>query len=113
MAFIKVADAADLPPGERIIVEIDEMWIAVFNVNGQIYAIEDQCTHDGESLAEEGIMHDEDSDNPKVECDRHGATFELKTGKPTFPASVPVLRFPTRIENGEVQINAQEPMKLT
>lgn len=112
MAFVTVASMSDVPPGERIIVEVEDIWVAVFNVAGNLYAIEDQCTHDGESLAEEGDLLDAEGDNPRVECDRHGATFELKTGKQTFPASVPVQRFPVRVEGKDVQINIQEPMKL-
>ena len=111
MAFETVAKAADLPAGERIIVELDEIWIAVFNVDGSYYAIEDQCTHDGESLAETGEML-QAGDNPIVECDRHGATFELKTGKPTSPALMPVRRFPVRVEGDDVQVNVAEPMQL-
>lgn len=112
MAFVTIASTSDLPPGERIIVEVDDIWVAVFNVAGNLYAIEDQCTHDGESLAESGELRNEDSDSPSVECDRHGATFELKTGKPTFPASVPVHRYPVRVEGDDVQIDVAEPMQL-
>ncbi len=106
--FITVATVDQLPPGERIVAEIGEMYIAVFNVDGKYYAIEDVCTHDQGPLAEGEL--DSDPNNPKIECDRHGATFELKTGKPTFPAVVPVQRFPVRVENNEVQININEPL---
>jgi 3-phenylpropionate/trans-cinnamate dioxygenase ferredoxin component len=113
LAFVTVANKNELPAGERIIVEVDDIWVAVFNVAGNLYAVEDQCTHDGESLAEGGELLDAEGDNPRVECDRHGATFELKTGKQTFPASVPVQRFPVRLEGDDVQINVQEPLKLS
>ncbi|MBI5929311.1 MAG: non-heme iron oxygenase ferredoxin subunit [Chloroflexi bacterium] len=103
--FRTIATANQLPPGERIVVTVDETYIAVFNVGGNIYAIEDACTHDDGPLAE-GILI-EDADNPKIECDRHGATFELKTGKPTFPAVVPVRRFPVRVEGDAIQIDVQ------
>lgn len=112
MAFVTVANKSELPDGERIIVEVDEVWVAVFNVAGSLYAIEDQCTHDGESLAEEGDLLDAETENPRIECDRHGATFELKTGKQTFPASVPVQRYPVRLEGDDVQIDVQNPMQL-
>jgi 3-phenylpropionate/trans-cinnamate dioxygenase ferredoxin subunit len=106
--FVTVATVDQLPPGERIVAEIGELYVVVFNVGGNFYAIEDACTHDQGPLAE-GHLH-EDSDNPKIECDRHGATFELKTGKPTFPAVVPVLRFPVQVVGTEVQVDIDEPL---
>lgn len=105
--FRTITTVDQLPSGERIVVAIDEVYIAVFNVGGNIYAIEDACTHDDGPLAE-GILI-EDADNPKIECDRHGATFELKTGKPTFPAVVPIKRYPVRVEGGNIQIDVQSP----
>lgn len=106
--FVTVATVDQLPSGERIVVEIEEMYVAVFNVGGNFYAIEDVCTHDEGPLGE-GKIHD-NGDNPKVECERHGATFELKTGKPTFPAVVPVARFLVRVEGDEVQVNIDESL---
>lgn len=107
--YITVATVEQLPAGERIVVEVGETYVAVFNVAGTYYAIEDVCTHDEGPLAE-GTVRDETPDNPKIECERHGATFEFKTGKPTFPAVLPVKRFPVRVEGNEVQINVEEPL---
>ncbi len=107
--YVTVATVDQLPPGERIVVEIGEMYVAVFNVGGKFYAIEDFCTHDEGPLAE-GELH-ADADNPKIECDRHGATFELKTGKPTFPAVVPVSRFAVQVRDSEIQVNVDEPLQ--
>jgi 3-phenylpropionate/trans-cinnamate dioxygenase ferredoxin component len=101
MAFISIAKVEELPPGERIIVEIGEQWIAVFNVGGKFYAIEDICTHDGGPLAEGEIIQG------SVECPRHGAMFDLETGRPTFPAVKPVARFAVQVENSEIQIDAE------
>ena len=106
--FVTVATVDQLPSGERIVAEIEEMYVAVFNVGGNFYAIEDVCTHDQGPLGEGKLYADED--NPKVECERHGATFELKTGKPTFPAVVPVARFPVQVAGDEVQVNIDEPL---
>jgi 3-phenylpropionate/trans-cinnamate dioxygenase ferredoxin subunit len=107
--FVTVAKTKDLRPGERIVVEINEVYVAVFNVGGKYYAIEDVCTHDDGELAE-GPVNDTDSENPTIECPRHGATFNLKTGKPTFPAVVPVPRFQVRVEDDEVQVNIDEEL---
>lgn len=105
--FTTVATADQLPPGERIVVAVDETYVAIFNVGGNLYAIEDACTHDDGPLAEGMLI--ENADNPKIECDRHGATFELKTGKPTFPAVVPVKRYPVQVEANQVQIDIESP----
>ncbi len=105
--FRTIATIDQLSSGERLVIAIDEVYIAVFNVGGNIYAIEDACTHDDGPLAEGMLI--EDADNPKIECDRHGATFELKTGKPTFPAVVPIKRYPVRVESGNIQIDLQSP----
>ncbi|MFZ1476054.1 MAG: Rieske 2Fe-2S domain-containing protein, partial [Anaerolineae bacterium] len=48
--FVKVAARADIPVGGKKLVEIDGVAVAVFNVNGSFYAIEDVCTHDGGNL---------------------------------------------------------------
>src|SRR5215207_11318924 len=73
MAFTTVATINEVPDGEWIVVEMGEHWVAVFNVNGRLYAIEDICTHDGGPLAE-GDLH-----GLTIECPRHGATFSLET----------------------------------
>lgn len=101
MAFISIAKAAELTPGERIVVEIEEQWIAVFNVDGRYYAVEDICTHDGGPLSEGEIIGNQ------IECPRHGALFDLETGKPTLPAVKPIARFAVRIEQDEVQIDVE------
>jgi 3-phenylpropionate/trans-cinnamate dioxygenase ferredoxin subunit len=105
--FTTVATADQLSPGERIVVAVDETYVAIFNVGGNLYAIEDACTHDDGPLAEGMLI--ENADNPKIECERHGATFELKTGKPTFPAVVPVKRYPVQVEANQVQIDIESP----
>lgn len=112
MPFVSVAKTEEVPAGERVIVQLEGVWVALFNVAGNYYAVEDQCTHDGESLAEAGELLDADTDEPRVECDRHGATFSLKTGKPTFPAMMPVARYPVRVDGDDIQVNVQEPMQL-
>lgn len=112
MPFVTIATVNDLPDLDRIIVQVAGIWVAVFRVGAYYYAIEDQCTHDGESLAETGTLLDADTETPRVECDRHGATFELKTGKPTFPAMLPVARYPVRVEGEDIQINVQEPFPM-
>ena len=90
---------SELLPGERCIVWDGDVPIAVFNIDGDLYAIEDVCTHDGGELA--GGMVDGD----EIVCVRHGARFCIRTGAVTAPpAYEPVAKFPVRIENGEIQV---------
>ncbi len=104
MAYITIAAADELPPGERIVVEIDDLWVAVFNVDGALYAIEDVCTHDGGPLAEGDL----DKVDKVVICPRHGARFNLEDGKPTFPAVKPVARFAVQVADGKVQVDVEQ-----
>lgn len=85
-----------------MVIEIGDLWVAVFNVDGRYYAIEDRCTHDDGPLAE-GELRD-----ITIECPRHGAKFNLETGKPTLPASQPVARYAVRVEGDAVQINVDQ-----
>jgi 3-phenylpropionate/trans-cinnamate dioxygenase ferredoxin subunit len=99
--IISVCPLEDLPPGERRIVEWEDLEIGVFNVDGEILAIEDRCSHDDGPLAE-GTL---DAAACTVECPRHGALFDLRSGKPlTLPAYVPVETFPVRIEDGTIKL---------
>ena len=83
--FVKVAGLNELPPGGKKLFEIDGRAIAVFNVEGSYYAIDDVCTHDGGPLAEGDLRGCE------IECPRHGARFDVRTGKAlSFPAFEPV-----------------------
>ena len=88
--FVRVAATEDIPPGERLLVELDGVRIAVFNLDGDYYAIEDVCTHDGGPLVEGEIL-----EGTQVECPRHGARFDIRTGRSSQHASIradPILR---------------------
>jgi 3-phenylpropionate/trans-cinnamate dioxygenase ferredoxin subunit len=97
--WIDVERADALQPGEPAIVELDDTNIAVFNVDGSFYAIQDVCTHDGEELTGGPIEGDQ------IICPRHGARFCLRTGAAlTPPAYEPVHCFPVRVSDGVVQV---------
>ena len=99
--IIDIGPVSDLPPGAMKMVEWEDLEIGVFNCNGEIYAIEDRCSHDNGTLVE-GTL---DQDNCTVECPRHGSEFDLRTGKPiTLPAYVPVETFPVRIEGDQIKV---------
>jgi 3-phenylpropionate/trans-cinnamate dioxygenase ferredoxin subunit len=83
--YVKVADRSQLPPGSKMLAEVDGRPIAVFNVDGTFYAIDDVCTHDGGPLAEG------DLEGTEIQCPRHGARFDVRTGKALcLPAIEPV-----------------------
>ena len=98
---VTVCPAAEMPPGEMRLVEVDDRKIGVFNCDGALYAIEDRCSHDDGPLAEGEF----DSDACTVECPRHGSLFDLTTGRPkTLPAYGPVETFPVAIEDDTIQL---------
>lgn len=104
MAFTTVATVAELPDGERIVVDLDNHWVAIFNVGNRLYAVEDLCTHDDGPLAEGYLT------GLNIECPRHGAVFNLETGKATFPAVKPVPRYPVQIVGEAIQVDVAHPL---
>jgi len=99
VSWLPVAPAADIPPGDYATVELESGFVAVFNVDGEFFAVDDVCTHDGGGLAG-GALEDH-----QVICPRHGARFCLRTGAAlTPPAYEPVRSYPTRVTNGMVEI---------
>ena len=90
----------DIPAGRVKLVEHGDIRIAVCNVDGQYYAIEDVCTHDGGSLDQGQLEGDE------IECPRHGARFNVRTGAATLmPAVMPVPTYPIKIEGNQVFVS--------
>ena len=97
MNWIKVAACGELLAGEYKVVEAEEADIAVFNVDGNYYAIEDVCTHDGSELTGGGV------EGFEVICPRHGARFDMRSGMAlTPPAYEPVSKFPVKVEDDVV-----------
>lgn len=101
MSTHTVCKSEELPEGEMRLVEAEGLKIGVFNVGGDLYAIEDRCSHDDGPLAE-GTF---DPATCTVECPRHGSLFDLKSGRPkTLPAFAPVDTFEVRVEDGEIKL---------
>lgn len=97
--FVTVARVGEIAEGAVKVVRIEDQAIAVFRVEGAFYALDDICTHDGGPLAEgqlEGAI---------VECPRHGARFDVRTGAALcLPASSPIATYPVRVEGDEIQV---------
>ncbi|MGZ4231500.1 MAG: Rieske (2Fe-2S) protein [Solirubrobacteraceae bacterium] len=102
--IIEVCPVDELQPGQRRLVEWEDVEIGVFNCGGNLYAIEDRCSHDDGPLAEGEF----DEAACTVECPRHGSLFDLKTGKPmTLPAYVPVDTFSVIIEDETIKLEVE------
>jgi 3-phenylpropionate/trans-cinnamate dioxygenase ferredoxin subunit len=98
---VEVAAADQFPPGSSKIVRHGSLFVGIYNCGGQLYAIEDRCSHDDGPLCE----GDWDEDLCRVVCPRHGAMFELSTGTPlTLPATEPVDTYPVRVVDGAVVV---------
>jgi len=100
MAFVKVAQVSDIAPGEVRVFEIEGEDVALCNIDGEIYAIADLCTHDDGPLGQ-GHLHGD-----QIECPRHGARFDVRSGRAlTLPAVVPIPTFEVKIEGDEVLVD--------
>jgi 3-phenylpropionate/trans-cinnamate dioxygenase ferredoxin subunit len=97
--WVEVIDQNALAEGGHIVVDVDGTEVAVFKIDGEFYAIEDVCTHDGAEIASGELDGDE------IVCPRHGARFCVKTGAVKAPpAYEDIACFPVRVENGKVQV---------
>ncbi|MBS3955654.1 MAG: non-heme iron oxygenase ferredoxin subunit [Methylomicrobium sp.] len=97
--WIDVVSQNALSEGEHVVVDVDGVDVAVFNLEGSFYAIEDVCSHDGAEIASGELQGDE------IICPRHGARFCVKTGQvKSAPAYEDIACFKVRIENQRVQV---------
>ena len=102
MTATVVAKASGIAPGQMRIVEAGGARIALCNVGGAFYAIEDVCTHDDGPLGE-GTL-----DGKEVECPRHGARFDVTTGAAVqLPAFEPVETHEVRLEGDTIQVGVE------
>ncbi|GAB4352204.1 MAG: non-heme iron oxygenase ferredoxin subunit [Methylohalobius crimeensis] len=97
--WVDVCQADALKPDEHAVVDLEGTEVAVFNLDGQFYAIEDVCTHDGAEIASGELEAD------AIVCPRHGARFCIKTGEVLSPpAYEDIHTFPVQVENGILQV---------
>jgi 3-phenylpropionate/trans-cinnamate dioxygenase ferredoxin subunit len=106
--WIDVAPVEQLGPGLSHFIEVGDVTIAVFNLDGEYFALEDACSHDGSRMLSCGvearfIVHGE-----RLMCPRHGAQFCIRTGSALNPpARGPLATFPVRVENDQIQVYSQ------
>ncbi len=99
--FVAIAPVDELPPGERLFLEIDGRPIVVFNLAGQFFALLDECSHEDLPLGEGEV----DPDRLTVTCPYHGADFDLQSGKAlSLPAVQDIPAYPVRVREGQLEI---------
>ena len=98
--LIKVATVDEIPVNGSKLVEVDDIRIAIFRVNGEFYAIEDVCTHDGGPLVEGQLVN-----RYEVVCPRHGARFDIRTGQAlSMPAFEPTTAYKVHVQGNDLYI---------
>jgi nitrite reductase/ring-hydroxylating ferredoxin subunit len=98
---IRVCGAGDVAPGSILKVETEGLVLAVFNLEGEFHAIDDQCTHGPGSLSE-GTVHGD-----IIECNFHNGAFNIRTGEVAEPpCMIPVKTYETHREGDDVYILA-------
>jgi nitrite reductase/ring-hydroxylating ferredoxin subunit/metal-sulfur cluster biosynthetic enzyme len=101
--FCRVAAVTEIPDPGKMLVEVDGEMVAVFHVDGQFYALDDVCTHDGGPLAD-GELRDH-----KIACPRHGAKFDIRTGAAlSMPAVRPTRAHEVKVEDGGVWVRLRQ-----
>jgi 3-phenylpropionate/trans-cinnamate dioxygenase ferredoxin subunit len=99
LEYIPVGSVYELRAGGRLFIEIDEQMIVILNVAGQYYAIADVCSHDDGPVGEGNL------EGYEIICPRHGAHFDIRTGKVlALPAFVDIPSYPVRLMGDQIEI---------
>ena len=101
MPFVRVGKISEVPPGTAKVFDVGGREIAVCNVDGELYGVDDVCTHDEGSL-DQGVL-----EGYEIECPRHGARFDVRSGEvKALPAVLPIDTFGVRVEGDDIEIDA-------
>lgn len=101
--FVPVSKVSELPDPGKMVVEVEDRLVALFHVSGTFWAIDDVCTHDGGPLAD-GTLTDH-----IIACPRHGAKFDIRTGKVlTMPATRDTVAHEVKVEGDDVLVRLNE-----
>lgn len=96
-AFIEVADVDEIPPGERKRVEVNDELITLFNLDGELFAIQDKCPHKKTAPLVRGTLNGQG-----IKCPNHGFRFDLKTGKCDRGAEWDTKVYQVKIDNEKI-----------
>lgn len=100
--FVKVAEASAIPPGQSKFVMVEDAPVAIFNIDGKFYAIDDICSHAEASLSEGEV------DGHTVACPKHGARFDVRTGEALcLPAWAPVNTYQVKVEGNDLLVSVE------
>jgi metal-sulfur cluster biosynthetic enzyme/nitrite reductase/ring-hydroxylating ferredoxin subunit len=107
MQPVRVAKLSDLPDGGRLLVELDDRIVVLLRVGDELFCLDDVCTHDGGPLSEGQV-----SDHT-IACPRHGAKFDLRTGKAlTMPATVDTAAHEVQVRGDDIYVRLCEVGEL-
>lgn len=97
--YIQVGTVDELKKGERLFVEIDGLPIVIIKIADQFFAIADVCSHDDGPVGEGNI------EGYEIICPRHGARFDLRTGKAlSLPAFIDIPAYPVRVVEDQIEV---------
>jgi 3-phenylpropionate/trans-cinnamate dioxygenase ferredoxin component len=97
--YLELLPEDQIPEGERIFLEVEARSIMIFRLAGKLFAIADVCSHDN------GPVGDGEIEGNEIICPRHGARFDIRTGKATsLPAMVDIPAYPLRVVGGMIEI---------
>jgi 3-phenylpropionate/trans-cinnamate dioxygenase ferredoxin subunit len=103
--FVPVAKLSEIPDPGKLLVEAGERLVVLIRAAGHVYALDDICTHDGGPLSEGPL----DPEHLTIECPRHGAKFDVKTGAAlTMPATKPTRAHEVKIEGDQVFVRLRD-----
>ncbi|MHB1037796.1 MAG: non-heme iron oxygenase ferredoxin subunit [Pirellulales bacterium] len=97
--FVRVAKVSDIPDPGRELVEVDDHVVVLLHVGGEFFALDDVCTHDG------GPLGEGDLEGFEIACPRHGARFDIRTGRAlSMPATKPTVAHEVKVEGDDVLV---------
>jgi len=97
--YYRVVKAVDVPDGERLFFELEGQPIVLFALNGEYLALADKCSHD------DGPVGEGELDGEEIICPRHGARFDIRTGKVlSFPAVTDIRSYPVRVNEEYIEV---------
>lgn len=103
-----VGPVDELPPGEGMTVTVDGLPVAVFNVDGELYAVSNRCAHKGGPIGA-GTLHGElphvDEDRLSVHCPWHYWEYDLETGRRVVTGEAGLRTFDARVEGGDIVVS--------
>jgi 3-phenylpropionate/trans-cinnamate dioxygenase ferredoxin subunit len=100
--YEKVATLDEVPAGGRKSVVFDDRAVLVLRIGSEVYAVEDVCSHDGQPLTEGPVQ------GTTIECPRHGARFDVRSGRPLcMPAVEPIATYEVKVQGNDILLRSR------